>query len=235
MDLSRRLAVISWWLVCAHACYAGEIEGIVRLNGPAPAPAVVALNADSKGAEECGSLTRTSQRRRVSREGGVQNAVVWLDLPASAPRDELAPREVVVDQRGCEFVPHVVLVPPGSTLVVRNSDTVLHNVRVFEEKARVVEEWQRPRAEPLTMRLPGPDRYLLRCGVHSWMYAWAIAASHPAYAVTDEAGRFRLANVGPGDYTLQVWHETFSGTAQPVHVGTRTARITMSVVNEQGG
>ena len=235
MDLSRRLAVISWWLVCAHACYAGEIEGIVRLDGPAPAPAVVALNADSKGAEECGSLTRTSQRRRVSREGGVQNAVVWLDLPASAPRDELAPREVVVDQRGCEFVPHVVLVPPGSTLVVRNNDTVLHNVRVFEEKARVVEEWQRPRAEPLTMRLPGPDRYLLRCGVHSWMYAWAIAASHSAYAVTDEAGRFRLANVGPGDYTLQVWHETFSGTAQPVHVGTRTARITMSVVNEQGG
>ena len=235
MDLSRRFAVILGVLLWAPNSDAGTIEGMVHLPGSVPAPAVVTLQADSKGAEECGGLTRMSHRWRVSADGGVQNAVVWLDLPASAARDESAPREVVVDQTGCEFVPHVVLVPPGSNLVVRNSDTVLHNVRVFEEKARVVEEWQRPRAEPLTMRLPGPDRYLLRCGVHSWMYAWAIAASHPAYAVTDEAGRFRLANVGPGDYTLQVWHETFSGTAQPVHVGTRTARITMSVVNEQGG
>ena len=236
MDLSRRLPVALGLLLCAPIRYAGNIEGVVRLKGPAPAPAVVALNADSKGGEECGGLTRVSHRWRVSADGGVQNAVVWLDLPTPPPPlDGPVPNDVMVDQTGCEFVPHVVVVPPGGRLVVRNSDAVLHNLRMFQEKTRVVEEWQQPRAEALTMRLPWSNRYLLRCGVHSWMYAWVIAAGHAGYAVSDKAGRFRLADIRPGRYTLQVWHETFSGAAQPIQVGTRTARITMVVVNERGG
>ena len=39
-----------------------------------------------------------------------------------------------------------------------------------------------------------------------WMdnYIWVV--DHAGYALTDEEGRFTLQDIGPGEYTLHVWH-----------------------------
>jgi hypothetical protein len=39
------------------------------------------------------------------------------------------------------------------------------------------------------------------------MNAEMFVVSHPYYAVTDGSGRFELADVPPGEYTLVAWHE----------------------------
>jgi hypothetical protein len=50
------------------------------------------------------------------------------------------------------------------------------------------------------------------------MQGWIVVVDHPYYAVTDADGRFTLADVPPGDYQLDVWHETLGEVTKPVSV-----------------
>ena len=50
------------------------------------------------------------------------------------------------------------------------------------------------------------------------MSGWVVAAAHPYYAVTDENGAFRLENVPPGTYTLEVWQESLGKVKREVTV-----------------
>jgi hypothetical protein len=45
---------------------------------------------------------------------------------------------------------------------------------------------------------------LVTCDIHPWMVAWIYAFTHPYFAATDQAGRFRIAGVPPGRYRLSV-------------------------------
>ena len=56
----------------------------------------------------------------------------------------------------------------------------------------------------------------LRCDVHPWMAGWLVVVEHPYAAVTDAEGRFTIADVPPGAYTLAVWHERLGRTERPV-------------------
>jgi hypothetical protein len=57
------------------------------------------------------------------------------------------------------------------------------------------------------------------CNVHGWMQAYVGVTTHPYNAVTDQSGSFTLANVPPGDYEVEAWHEQF---------GTQTGTVTVA-------
>jgi len=220
----------------APSSAAGEVHGIVSLEGPASAPAIMTIQPQTgdHSTEGCGNLTKPSQRLLVDANGGVQNAVVWVDMPPEPPRQQAGDR-VVLDQVGCEFAPHVVVVPPGGTLSFRNSDTMLHNIRMFQGRDRLVEEWQHPHTADLLAHFPSPGRYLIRCGVHSWMYAWVVAAAHRYYTVTDPTGHFLFPEMPIGHYTLHVWHETLGEHTQDIQVGTQRLLVTVHLSKEAEG
>jgi hypothetical protein len=50
------------------------------------------------------------------------------------------------------------------------------------------------------------------------MHAWWVSEDHPYYAVTDAKGAFKIADVPPGDYELEFWHETLGKQTQKVAV-----------------
>ncbi len=157
-----------------------------------------------------------SQRLVLSPEGGVQNAVVFLegDFPAAAPPQAA----VILAQRGCQFVPHVLLLPKGAPFLITNEDPMAHDVRAFagpkilfrfemEEGARAVEK-----------RFEEAGRIAVRCGLHKWMHAIVVSTEHPHYALTDGEGRFRLEGLPAGDFQVKVWHEVLGELAEPVQV-----------------
>ena len=178
--------------------------------------------------EGCGSLPRVSPKLIVGPNGGVQNAVIWLEGSFERRYDGATDGVALLDQQACAFSPHVLVAPQGSTLHVRNSDTVLHNVRLFRESTLVWREWQQPHAADLAWRLDAPGRYVIRCGVHPWMYAWVISAEHEYYAVSDATGHFTLARVPPGRHRLHVWHETLGERVEELQVGDDPAVVTVS-------
>ena len=201
--------------------FAGQVRGSVLLEGPAPAPTMMTIEP-KKGdhsTQGCGLLQKASQKLLVDRTGGVQNAVVWLDRTSSVPTGQ-SDGTILLDQKECVFSPHVIVVDPGTTIAIRNSDQVLHNVRIFREgkPAMLMHQWQKADASSILWRFAEPGRYIVRCGVHPWMYAWVVVNSG-AGAVTDEAGRFTLAGVPPGHYILHVWHEALGTQDISIIVG----------------
>ena len=203
----------------AAAAAAGEIHGTVRLDGAPPAPTTLPVESATEHhpLEGCGAFPKQSQRLLTDPRGGIQNAVVWVEMPAR-PHEPIEKDAGVLDQRECVFEPHVLLMPAGSTMTVRNPDPVLHNVRIFQERTMLMHEWQQPQGPDLTWRFDEPGRYLVRCGVHSWMYAWIVVAEHRYYALTDSRGGFTIPDVPQGGVMLRVWHETLGEQQQPVRV-----------------
>lgn len=232
MDLSRTGAIaVVLALGVMGPVGAGEVRGTIRLTSSVPAPEPVKVEAGTKAAraaEECGNLPRVSPKLIVDASGGVQNAVIWLEGSFERTYDGATDAVAIMDQQGCAFNPHVLIVPQGSALSVRNSDGVIHNVRLFLDSELLWREWQKPRAAELTRQLDVPGRYVMRCGVHPWMYAWVIAAEHEQYTVSDSAGRFTLARVPPGEHRLHVWHETLGERVETLRVGDDQAVVTVS-------
>jgi hypothetical protein len=113
----------------------------------------------------------------------------------------------------------VAVVPVGSTLTIRSSDNVLHNVHAFLGKDTLFNlALPIPGMEiPQTMKKPGVVSIKCDAG-HTWMSAYVHVVEHPYYAVTDASGKFDLKDVPPGTYTLAVWHEKYGAMEQKVTV-----------------
>ncbi len=222
---------IALWL--GPIVQAGELHATVVLDGPAPKPEVLRLESpkEAKALKECGHGVRHSQQLLVAPSGGVQYAVAWLERPTGPPAEA---REVTVtlDQRECTFVPHVLIVPLGGRLAIRNSDPVVHNLRIFRDAARFLEQWQQPRAKEVLWEAKEPGRYLMRCGVHPWMYAWVVVAAHRFFGVTNPTGEVIMPDVPPGTYTLRVWHETLGETQRQVTIGQQPTMVTIRLTSE---
>ena len=65
----------------------------------------------------------------------------------------------------------------------------------------------------------------IKCDVHGWMSCYAGVLNHPFFAVTGKDGKFEIKGVPPGEYTISVWHETFSGDAKGI---TTNQKITVA-------
>jgi hypothetical protein len=51
------------------------------------------------------------------------------------------------------------------------------------------------------------------------MSAYIVVVDHPYYAVTDDTGKFTLADVPAGTYTVEFWQEK---------LGTQTKQVTVA-------
>jgi plastocyanin len=172
------------------------------------------LNKDQAG---CGHPTMKNERAVVDPATlGLANCVVYL-VDVTKGKDfegEMAEkgRTVILDQKGCTYVPHVAIVRAGSKVSVKNSDSVQHNVKSFlNNKATLVFNLMSSSnslAEPTDETvLTKAGNYLLFCDIHFWMTGYIRAVAHPYYAVTAADGTATLTNVPAGTYKVGCWHE----------------------------
>jgi hypothetical protein len=186
----------------------GTIRGQVRLAGSTPKLAPMPTGKDEA---VCGKEQPTP-RLVQGKGGGVANAVVYLEAVASGK--PFARQPALIDQTGCRYDPHVVIVPVAPALGITNSDTVLHNVHACTSDAqrRTLFNIAQPLVGQHTPvagdKLSTPGFYALSCEAgHPWMSGYLVVAAHPYYAVTGADGSFVLDDVPPGTYTVRMWHE----------------------------
>ena len=220
MALPRSAAIAAALLAVAPSVFGAERRGRVAWQGQPPAASVLNLEdmASRDTLEGCGATRRVSQRLLIGPDGGIANVVVWIDTGQAAPAsDGHVPQTVRIEQEGCAFIPHVVVMRPGQTLAVGNSDPITHDVRIFQDRTMVINTFQDAKAPPVVRRFDAPGRYLIRCGLHQWMYAWAVVAEGGTYAVTGSDGRFTM-NLPPGRHRLRLWHETLGERTRDIDV-----------------
>ena len=96
---------------------------------------------------------------------------------------------VVVDQKGCIFIPHVAAVMVSQPMEFLNGDLSLHNIRDEPKKQTPFNISQTNKGMKYAHQFEAAEIGIpLRCDVHHWMVASAHVLSHPFFAVTGEQG-----------------------------------------------
>lgn len=200
----------------------GTISGKVLYAGKPVHPKKITVTQDQS---TCGNMKEIPSVQ--VNDGGVADAVVWID-DITHGKDYSFPSPVM-DQKGCMFMPHVVLMKPGQ-LKVTNSDNAAHNVHIFPKANRSFNQVQPPGGDPLEIPLFRPDTAIVRCDVHTWMQSYVVVAQNPYYVLSGKGGTFTLTEVPPGTYRLKVWQETLGTQEQSVTIQagqTATANFTL--------
>ncbi|MBI3989902.1 MAG: carboxypeptidase regulatory-like domain-containing protein [candidate division NC10 bacterium] len=205
----------------------GTISGMVKFTGTPPPPKKIPVTKDTA---KCGE-EKPSEELIVGKGGGLRNAVVSLVGVTTQPWTPA--KNPVVDQKTCQFIPHVVIVPSGGSLDILNSDGILHNIHTYSTKNPTINKAQPGFKKKMTERFAQPEIVKVTCDAHPWMIGWIVVTEHPYYAVTDDRGSFTLANVPPGTYKLKVWHETLGEVTKDVTIKAgEEAKVTVELAKK---
>jgi len=188
---------------------AGVVVGRVVFLGTPPSPGVYNLN----GTYQCQATHPTipDESLVVGKTGGIANVVVSLQpVEGGSPLTGPVPsRPAVIDQKGCQYIPHVMAVMTGQTVLVKNSDPFLHNVHALAIDNPAFNFGQ-PNIDP-GHKLPAlqqPERFKVKCDIHPWMGMHVSVFDHPYFAVTGADGSFSISGTLPdGAYGVTAWHE----------------------------
>jgi plastocyanin len=148
-----------------------------------------------------------------------RHCVVYLK---SAPREafgQLRTSRVRMDQRGEQFVPHLLAITAGTFVEFPNSDTTFHNVFSLVRGSNGFDLGRYPPGRTGGHKFDTPGIVPVSCDIHSHMSAYILVFSHPFFAVTDDDGRYSIAGVPPGSYTLVIWSELGHADNKEISLG----------------
>ena len=201
----------------AQVADAATLVGSVRLNGTPPAQPVVQMAADPACQAAHASPVR-AQDVVIGPNGELANVFVWIkDYRGQAPAPA-AP--ALLNQEGCQYLPHVSGVQVGQVLQIKNSDPTLHNVHALPDKNREFNIGQPVQGMVSEKVFDKPEVMVpFKCDVHNWMSSYIGVVPHPYFGTSDAQGSFQISNLPPGTYTLEAWHEKYGTQTQQVTVG----------------
>jgi len=198
----------------------GVITGTITFEGRPPAARPLPMDSDPKCIPEPGSA---SEVLVVGPDKGVKNVFVYVKDGLGARTYAVPATPVMLEQKGCRYIPHVFGVQAGQTIQVANNDTTLHNVHAFPKNNREFNFGQPANVPAVPRVFDKPEIGLpFRCDVHGWMSAFVNVVSHPFFAVTNDTGSFEIKGLPPGAYTIELWHERLGTQSQPVTVDGKT-------------
>ncbi len=168
----------------------GAIEGVVTWAGPLP----------GKVQSACGPIDNPSLR--VSSDRAVRGALVYIEKVAIGrmPINYGKPAAVggTVTKRGCQLLPAAQIVTPLPASIAVHGDRQHARVRISDKTYELQEAGMVAVAlDKGVTKIDGDDGKLAA--------AWVLALDTAYFAMTDDAGRFRLDELAAGTYDVTFW------------------------------
>jgi plastocyanin len=167
-----------------------------------------------------------NKRYEIVTSGGVLStnpplAVVYLagtfPLPPAAPVTQMT-------QKDLTFLPALLPVRVGTKVEFPNLDDTYHNIFSYSAPKRFDLGRYRPDERPVPSQLfDVPGLVTLRCDIHDHMRGLILVLDTPHFVMTDDEGRFRLAGLPSGRFTLKVWVDSRTTLERPVELTDGTA------------
>ncbi len=207
----------------AHAADWGTLKGRLVFDGDALKPAAVNVNKD---VEYCGKHNLVDETIATGEKGGLPNVFIYLYVKKNKSVDihpdmEKPGDTLVLDNVGCRFEPHVMIVRAGQTLEIRNSDVGIgHNTNAQTLLKNPKFNEQVSNDSPLVKVFEKSESYPseFACNVHPWMKSYVLIRDNPYMAVTAADGSFEIKNIPAGDHKFIFWHEA-SGNIKKLKLG----------------
>jgi len=171
--------------------------------------------------------------------------VVYLSK-APASDVDLSKTKFVMDQQNLAFIPRVLPIPVGATIMFPNHDKVDHNVFSMSRTKKFNLGSYKP-GESKSVVFDKPGIVELRCDVHAEMAAYILVMKNLYFAVTDKQGNFEIPDTGylqragikdiadlpAGKYILKTRHEKLKTHKQSIVVPD-TGEVTVQLDLKRG-
>ena len=162
---------------------AGSVSGTIRFNGKAPARIVIDMAQDPACSQ--GSTTLNMTEQYVVHDGRLANVFVYVKdglgnriyMPTKTP--------IVLDQKGCRYIPHVIGAMVGQPVEFRNSDHTMHNIHIVppgSDDSSGFDISQAPMAGTEQHMFRNAGLMIpVRCNNHPWMEAFLNVVKNPFF------------------------------------------------------
>jgi plastocyanin len=215
--LAAALVAVSVWPGVAFA--ASSITGTVTFAGKTPNLPALKMDADPACAKKH-SKPAPNEMLVLGSGNTMGNILVWVSKGLPSGKTWPAPKApAVLDQKGCQYVPHVQGIMVGQAYRILNSDGILHNVHALPKINRGFNQPMPGNMKEATKTFDKPEAvFQIKCDVHPWMIAYVGVFTHPFFSATGTDGKFTISGLDPGTYEITAWHEK---------LGTQTASVTV--------
>lgn len=191
----------------------GALKGTILFNGEVPTLKLKVMKGDGsvKDPAVCAAQDIPDDTLVIDpKTKGIANIFVYLDKAPAGYKHTPPTDEVVFDQHGCRFTPHVLFIQVGQPLLIKSGDAIAHNTHATPI-----------RSEEFNVAIGANDRkgvkkgynkaernpVPIKCDLHNWMTAHHLVKDHPFGDNTDEKGEFEIRNLPAGKHEFVVWQE----------------------------
>jgi plastocyanin len=199
----------------------GTISGTIKFAKKAPPRVEIDMAQDPA----CSlSADANYSEQYMVRDGKLQNVFVYVKDGLGNKIYPAPSTPVVLDQKGCRYVPHVIGVQVGQPVEFTNSDPTMHNIHTTADNPvnPEIDISQPPKGGTTQRIFPKPELMIsVRCNNHPWMNAFINVSPNPFFAVSDENGHFEIRGLPPGTYTVVADHEELGQQTMMVTVGSK--------------
>jgi hypothetical protein len=217
MRTKQILLALLTLLVGSSLMFAGTVSGKVTYTGTPAKQKAIDMGKEPSCAKQHATPV-LNETVVTGPDSALDNVVVYVS--SGAPDDGQVPSQAVTyEQKGCQYIPHVLAMHVNQELKITNDDQTSHNIHPL---AKVNQEWnksQPPGTPPIVEKYTKPEFISVKCNIHPWMHGWFVVLNTNHYDVTKGGGDFKLPNLPPGKYTITAWQEDY---------GTQTADVTIT-------
>jgi plastocyanin len=111
-----------------------------------------------------------------------------------------------MEQTNRRFSPETLVIQAGSKVSFPNNDPIFHNVFSLSGP-KSFDLGNYARGETRVVTFPEPGIVYVNCHLHPNMTGTIVVAPNQWNTQADRDGRFALADVPPGKYTIVAWHK----------------------------
>ncbi len=208
----------------------GSMSGTISLSGDAPEMKMIQVTKDQ---EVCGKERKPETL--ILKGKSVMNAVITVKDVKSGKKLEVPSKNIEFVQKGCQFQPHMMVVPVGAALDVLNKDPITHNIHTFPKENQPMNKAQ-PKTLPkvTSPKFEVPEIVKVQCDIHrGLMSAWLIVSDNPYAVISDADGKFKIKDLPEGEYEVEVWHELLGKQTQKVSIkGGQDAKMDVALAKK---
>ena len=166
---------------------------------------------------------KDSREAAVRKRQDFSGVVISLDPLKSNGALDRSPAHARMMQKNKTFTPHVLAIQVGTVVEFPNFDPIFHNA-FSNYDGQLFDVGLYPPGTTRSVHFTREGVVRIFCNIHSSMSAVIAVLKTPYFATTASDGSFRITDVPPGEYRLQVFHER----ATPATLAAHERRITVA-------
>jgi hypothetical protein len=208
----------------------GSVTGKVTYTGTPPKMKPIDMSKEPSCAKQHAAPITTQDVTT-----GPGNTLQWVVVYISAgdQGSSAAAQAARYDQKGCQYIPHILPMQVAQQLQIYNDDQTSHNIHPLSKANPEWNKSQPPGSPPIDTKYDKPEFIPVKCNIHPWMHGYFVVLNTSHYSVTGEDGSFDIKGLAPGKYTVTAWQERYESQSQEVTISgseAKTVNFTFKVL-----